>query len=112
MGAGLKRDGVIDAGVNAGDSWYVVAQMIKKADLHPGPGAIPEEVLAKFRADNNMPKFSLATNLYGTDEEIAAKAAVCKAAFRADRRNFHVRAGSPGRPQFAALHSPGDRRPR
>lgn len=81
VGAALKRDGVIDAGVNAGDSWYVVAQMIQKADLHSGPGAIPEEVLAKFRADNSMPKFSLATNLYGTEEEIAAKAAVCKAAF-------------------------------
>ena len=81
VGAGLKRDGVIDAGINAGDSWYVVAQMIKKTDLHAGPGAIPEEVLAKFRADNKMPLFSLATNLYGTEEEIAAKAAVCKAAF-------------------------------
>jgi 4-cresol dehydrogenase (hydroxylating) len=88
VGAGLKRDGVIDAGVNAGDSWYVVAQMIKKTDLHPGPGAIPEEALAKFRADNKMPKFSLATNLYGTDNEIAAKAAVCKTAFEATGGTF------------------------
>lgn len=88
VGATLKRDGVVDAGMNAGDSWYAVAQMIKKTDLHAGPGAIPEEVLAKFRADNKMPKFSLATNLYGTDEEIAAKAAVCKAALEATGGTF------------------------
>ena len=88
VGAGLKRDGVIDAGVNAGDSWYVAAQMVKKTDLHPGPGAIPEEILAKFRADNKMPKFSLATNLYGTEDEIAAKAAVCKAAFETTGGTF------------------------
>ncbi|MEH2461589.1 FAD-binding oxidoreductase [Nostoc sp.] len=81
VGAALKRDGVVDAGMNAGDSWYAVAQMIKKTDLYSGPGAIPEEVLAKFRADNKTPKFSLTTNLYGTEEEIAAKIAVCKEAF-------------------------------
>ena len=88
VGAGLKRDGVVDAGMNAGDSWYAVAQLIKKTDLHPGPGAIPEEVLVKFRADHKMPKFSLATNLYGSEEEIAAKVAVCKAAFEATGGTF------------------------
>jgi 4-cresol dehydrogenase (hydroxylating) len=88
VGAGLKRDGVVDAGMNAGDSWYAVAQMIKKSDLYPGTGAIPEDVLAKFRADNNMPQFSLATNLYGTAEEIAAKVTVCKEAFEATGGTF------------------------
>ena len=40
-GTALKRDGTFDAGVNAGDSWYGIAQTLKRSDLYQGKDAIP-----------------------------------------------------------------------
>ncbi len=87
-GAQLKLDGVVDAGVNAGDSWYSVAQLIKRSDLYAGKDAIPEEILAKYRKDNKMPHYSLTSNLYGTEAEVALKIVQAKEVLEATGGTF------------------------
>ena len=73
VGAALKRDGTFEAGVNAGDSWYGIAQTLRREDLYKGKDAIPEDVLAKYRKEHKAPHFALNTNVYGTEQEVDAK---------------------------------------
>lgn len=78
----LRLDAVLENGVT-GDALYAVATRARRADLYKGPGAIPDEVLAKIYESVGAAPWSFVGVLYGTEEQIDVHWRIVKKAFGA-----------------------------
>ena len=78
----LRMDGIIDIGL-VFHLGYGVAMTQRRKAVYQGPGSIPDEVWQGIAKQINIPLWSAAGTLYGTDEQIAVNAKLVKQAFEA-----------------------------
>lgn len=101
VAARLRRDNVIENGV-VGSTLYGVSTRMRRSEIYQGEGAIPEEVLAKFYKDHNLPPWAMVATLYGTEAQLATNSAIVKEAFEKAGGKFLTGKGLQGNPD--AIH--------
>lgn len=76
----LRLQSVIENCIG-GQTLYGLSMFARRKDLYQGPGSIPEEVLAEVRASQGIPKYFVASTLYGSAERVAADLAQLRRAY-------------------------------
>jgi 4-cresol dehydrogenase (hydroxylating) len=76
----LRLAAVLENGV-MGEALYGIATGARRADLYKGPGAIPDDVLAKIYESVGAPPWSFVGVLYGTDDQIGVNWRIVEEAF-------------------------------
>lgn len=87
MASRLRLSNVMETGV-VGSALYGVISTQKKSQIYTGPGAIPDDVLAKFYKEHNIPHFALFSTLYGTEEQISLNLKLCREALESTGGTF------------------------
>jgi len=98
----LRLASVIENGV-VGNTLYATAQLVKRADMYTGQGAIPESVLAQYFADKQMPRWGFVGCLYGTPEQIETNLKIAKDAFEKAGGKFMTGPNIKGDPNAAHM---------
>jgi 4-cresol dehydrogenase (hydroxylating) len=118
----LRLQNILETGI-IGSQLYSVAATARRSDIYTGPGAIPEDVLAKYYADHGLPPFATLSVLYGTEAQIEVNFEIVRAAFAttggqvawgtaipadADARHWELNmTGEPNLPEFAVYNFRG-----
>lgn len=76
----LRMQSVIETMV-LGETTYDIAVGVKRSDIYQGEGAIPPDVLDKFRRKLGVPHFAAALTLYGTTEQIDVNENILRKSF-------------------------------
>jgi len=98
----LRLASVIENGV-VGNTLYATAQLVKRADMYTGQGAIPESVLAQYFADKQMPRWGFVGCLYGTPGQIETNLKIAKDAFEKAGGKFMTGPDIKGDPNAAHM---------
>ena len=77
----LRIGGVIPNGGLAQYALYEIAIVKKRAEIYDGPGAIPEEVIAREAKALGLGIWNIYSALYGTEEQIAVNWKIIEQAF-------------------------------
>ena len=83
----LRLQGTIET-CSIGDALSGIGTVTRRAEIWPGQGAIPDNVVADFCRVHGISLWGAVATLYGTTEQIAVNLALCREAFLATGGRF------------------------
>lgn len=96
----LRFQGTIET-FSIGNALSGIGTVIRRDQIWPGQGAIPDHVIADFCRARGISQWGATATLYGTTEQIALNLALCREAFLATGGRFFTEDDFP-----AGQHSP------